>query len=189
MIWNDQSLFFFTWNECLLTGTLVKSLAASANAADLVDDGCFLQVCTLILQGHFCLRNCKAPGFFLLIWRTFAKGGCLIMLPTCEKKKIFLDPHPIDCFLCNESTGFASWWCHSLLFRSKYLPIHSWTALHWMLVWGANWLDYHTVVTSSLKLSGALTARGVTDTNVFFFYRVTVHFHRSTQKKEPLVSH
>ena len=31
------------------------------------------------------------------------------MLPTCEKKMIFLDPHPVDCFLCNESTGFALW--------------------------------------------------------------------------------
>ena len=35
------------------------------------------------------------------------------MLPTCEKKMIFLDPHPVDCFLCNESTGFASWWSFS----------------------------------------------------------------------------
>ena len=51
------------------------------------------------------------------------------MLPTCEKKMIFSDPHPIDCFLCNESTGFASWLCHSLLFRGKYLHIHCWTAL------------------------------------------------------------
>ena len=107
------------------------------------------------------------------------------MLPTCETKMIFSDPHPIDCFLCNESTGFASWLCHSLLFRGKYLHIHCWTALCWILVWGANWLDYHTVVTSSLKLSGALTARGVTDTDVFFIAWLCI-FTGALKKRSPL---
>ena len=159
---------------------LVKSLAASAYAVDLVHDGCFLQVCTLILQGNFCLRNWKAPGFFLLIWYTFAK---YIILPTCQKKLSFwILMQLIAFFVMNPQVLLRG---DVILFRSKYLHIHSWTALRWMLVWGANWLDYQIVVTSLLKLSGALTARGVTDTDVFF-YRVSVHFHRSTQKRSTL---
>lgn len=142
---------------------LVKSLAASAYAADLVHDGCFLQVCTLISQGNFCLRNWKAPGLFLLIWYTFAK---YIILPTCQKKLSFwILIQLIAFFVMNPQVLLRG---DVIFFRSKYLHIHSWTALRWMLVWGANWLDYHTVVTSLLKLSGALTARGVTDTDVFF---------------------
>ena len=72
-----------------------------------------------------------------------------------------------------------------ILFRIKYLHIHSWTALRWMLVWGANWLDYHTVVTSLLKVSGALTARGVTDTD-FFFIACLCIFTGALKKRSPL---
>ena len=84
-----SGLVFFTWNEYLLTGMLVKSLAASANTADLVHDSCFLQVCTLISQGNFCLRNWKAPGFFLLIWHTFQKEGALLCYLHVKKNDLF----------------------------------------------------------------------------------------------------
>ena len=177
---------FFTWNEYLLTGMLAKSLAASANTADLVHDSCFLQVCTLISQGNFCLRNWKAPGFFLLIWHTLQKEGALLCYLHVKKKWSFwILIQLIAFFAMNPQVLLRG---DVILFRSKYLDIHSWTALCWMLVWGANWLDYHTVVTSLLKVSGALTARGVTDADVFFLLPVCAFSQEHWKKGAPCIS-
>lgn len=106
------------------------------------------------------------------------------MLPTCEKKWSFwILIQLIAFFAMNPQVLLRG---DVILFRSKYLHIHSWTALCWMLVWGANWLDYHTVVTSLLKVSGALTARGVTDADVFFFIACLCIFTGALKKRSPL---
>ena len=60
------------------------------------------------------------------------------MLPTSEKKWSFwILIQLIAFFVMNPQVLLRG---DVILFRSKYLHIHSWTALCWMLVWGANWL-------------------------------------------------